>query len=133
MGEKEGGSKASGVAENSGGDFQGVGGGGIKSSRVTNNPGVEELLRGGETSEVTLEGDRVPEMDGWGPGGDGNSPATRDTKGNTATSRGKKMSSGQEPVVPPSAPQGTANGVTEGSDGREYAKAFQCARRARTP
>ena len=48
--------------------------------------------------------------DGHGQGGDGNSPATRDTKGNTATRRVEDMASGQEPKAPPSAMHGTAEG-----------------------
>ena len=63
------------MAENLGGDCQGVGGG-VKSPQVTDTPRVEELPWGGETSGVPTEGEGVPGEDGWGRGEDGNSPTT---------------------------------------------------------
>ena len=63
------------MAKKPGGDCQGVGGG-VESPMVTNTPGVEELPQREETYIVTFEGDGVPEMDGQGRTGDGNSPAT---------------------------------------------------------
>ena len=68
VGGSEGGREPSGVAENLGGDRQGVGGG-VELPRGINTPGVEELPRGDETPGVTPEGDRVPGgADGGGEG-----------------------------------------------------------------
>ena len=97
----------SGRRENPAGKSSGVGDreGGHVAYEVAENPegglqGVEELLRGGKTSRVNLEGDGVPGADGRGQGGDGNSPATRDTKGSSNTSRGEDMLSGQDLTAP---------------------------------
>ena len=109
MGDREGAPKASGVAENSGGDCQGVGGG-VKSPRGTDTPGVEELLWGDKTSGVIPEGDGVTGTGRQERGGDRNSPATRGTEGSTNTSRGEEMKSNQEPAVLPSKPRGTKEG-----------------------
>ena len=84
--DREGGPEASGVAENPGVDRQGVAGG-VELPRGTKIPGVEELPRGDETSVVTFEGDGVTEVDGRGRGGDGKSPATRETKKSSNDSR----------------------------------------------
>ena len=109
VGYGEGGCKASGVAENPWGDRQGVGGG-VESPRGTDNPGVEELPRGDKTSGVTPEGDVVPGADGRGQGGDGNSPATRDTEGRRNTRRGEEMEIDQDLSAPPIPQQGTEKG-----------------------
>ena len=63
------------MAENPGGDRQGVGGG-VELPRGINTPRVEELPQGDETFKVTPEGDGVPGADGQGRGGDRKSPAT---------------------------------------------------------
>ena len=73
---------------------------GVELPRGTDAPGVEYLLLGDKTSGVTLEGNIVPGADGWGWGGDGNSPATRDTDGSGNTIRGEEIASGQEPAAP---------------------------------
>ena len=99
VGEGEGGGEASEVTENSKGDCQVVGGV-VKSPRGTNTPGVEELLRGDETSRVTLEGDGVPGTDRRGQGGYGNSPPTWDTKGSTGISCKEETDKEQEPAAP---------------------------------
>ena len=57
---------------------------------------------------MTPEGDGVPGADRWGRGGDGNSPATRDTEGSRNTSRGEDMASGQEPAAPQSPQRDTS-------------------------
>ena len=109
MGDIEGGLEAYGVAENPGGDCQGVGGG-VESPRGTNTPRVEELPWGDENSGVTLEVDGVQGAEGQGRGWDGNPPATRDTKGSGDTSRGEEMASGQEPTAPQIPHRGKAEG-----------------------
>ena len=109
VGYGEGGCKASGVAKNPRGNCQGVGGG-VESPRGTDNPGVEELPRGDKTSGVTPEGNRVPGADGRGQGGDGNSPATRDTKGRSNTSRGEEMEIDQDLAAPPIPQRGMEKG-----------------------
>ena len=63
VGIREGSPEAFRVAENPGGDCQGVGGG-VELQRGIENPGVEELPRGGEISGVTPKVDRVPGSDG---------------------------------------------------------------------
>ena len=75
-------------------------GGGEESPRGTNTLRVEELPQGDETSEVTLEGDRVPGADGSGRVGDGNSSVTQDAEGSTATCRGEEIESEMEPAAP---------------------------------
>ena len=67
--DREGGLEASGVAENPGGDRQGLGGV-VKLPRVTNTLGVEELLLGYETFGVTLEGNGMPGTDRRGQRGE---------------------------------------------------------------
>ena len=56
VGNRERGREASGVAENSGGDREGVGGG-VELPRGIGTPGVEEFPLGDETSEVTPAGE----------------------------------------------------------------------------
>ena len=63
--DREGGPEAPRVAENPGGGRHVVGGG-VKLPRGTNNPGVEELPWGDETSGGTLESEKVPGEDGQG-------------------------------------------------------------------
>ena len=99
MGSRESCPEASGVAESPRGDRQGVGGG-IELSMGTHTHRVEELPRGEETSRATLEGNGCTWADGWGQGGDRNSPATQDTEGRSNISRGYEMLSRQEPAAP---------------------------------
>ena len=87
------------MAENPGGDCQGVGGE-VQLPRGTDTPGVKTLSQGEETSGGTLEGDGVPGEDGRGRGGDENYPFIQDTKGSVNTSRREDMASGKEPVAP---------------------------------
>ena len=75
MGSSEGGREAFRVAENPGGDRQGVGGR-VELPRGIYTPQVEELPWGDETSEVTPEGDGFPGEDRRGRGGERNSPTT---------------------------------------------------------
>ena len=106
MGDGEGGTEASGVAENTGGYCQGVGGG-VELPRGINTPGVEELPQGDETYGVTLKDYGVPGADGQGRGGDRNSSSTQDTEGSSHNSCGEDMESGQEPAAPPIPQRGT--------------------------
>ena len=73
---------------------------GVNLPRGIDAPGVEELPRGDKTSGVTPKGDKVPEADGRGQGGDGSSPSFQDTKGSGNTSRREEMMNGQEPATP---------------------------------
>ena len=59
---REAGPEASRVADNTGGDRQVVGGG-VKSPRGTDTPGVEDFPWGDKTSKVTLEGGEEPGAD----------------------------------------------------------------------
>ena len=68
-----GGREAYGVAENSGGNRQGVQGG-VESPQGIDTPGVAELPRGDETPGVTTAGEGVPGEDGRGQGGDKTPP-----------------------------------------------------------
>ena len=76
--------------------------------RGTDTPRVEELPQGDENSRVTPKGNIIPVVEGQGQGGDGNSPATRDTKGSGNNSRGGEMESGQEPATLQIPQQGTS-------------------------
>ena len=105
----EGGPEASRVAENSGGDCQGLGGG-VEFPRGTDTPRLEEFPRGDSTSGVTLKGNGVPGADRRGQGGDGKSPATQDTEVSGNTRRREEMASRQEPVAPQSPQRGMAEG-----------------------
>ena len=82
-------------------------GGEVESPRVVITPGVEELPREDGNSGVTLEGNGVPGVDGWGRGGVGNSPSTRETKGRNKTSHKGEMANGQDPEAPLSTQRGT--------------------------
>ena len=75
MGGYGGGRKAYGVAENPGGDGQGVGGA-VEFLQGINNPGVYTLPQGDETPGVDTAGAGVPGEGGRGQGGDGNPPTT---------------------------------------------------------
>ena len=74
---------------------------GVYFPRGTNNPRVEEFPLGDKTSGVTLKGDGVTGTDWQGQVGGGNSSATWDTKGITATCHGEEMEIEMEPVAPP--------------------------------
>ena len=100
------------MVENPGRDLQGVGGG-VESPQGIDTPGMKEMPQGDETSRVTLKGDGVMGARRQGRGGNRNSPVTRDTKGTTATRRGEDITSEQEPVAPPIATQGTAEGDSD--------------------
>ena len=96
--------------------------GGVKSSRGTDNHGVEELPQEDETSRVIFEGNGVPGTDRRGQVGDGNSSATQYNKGGHRSHprRGDGERSGA----------GAAAKLTAGNvRGREricdYAKAFR--------
>ena len=53
-----------------------------------------------------------------GRGGDRNSSSTRETEGNTATSNGEEMASGQDSAAPPSVLRGTEEeGIGESTQG----------------
>ena len=97
------------MAENPGGDRQGVGGG-VEFPRGNDTPGVEELPRGYKTSGGTPEGNIIPGEDIQGRGGYGKSPATRDTKGIGNNSHREEMASGKEPAAPQIPQQGTEEG-----------------------
>ena len=56
--------------------------------------GVEELPQGDETSGVTPKGNGVTGTERRGWGGDGNSPATHDTKASGYSGSSKEMASG---------------------------------------
>ena len=60
---------------------------------------MEELPRGDKTSVVTLKSNIEPGTDEWGQGGNRNSPATRDSKGSSKTSRGEEMANEQEAMT----------------------------------
>ena len=85
-------------------------GGGVKSPRGINTPGVEDLPLGNETSGVPPEGDRVTEADVQGRGGYGNSPSIQDTKVSGDSSSDNEMASGPVPAAPSIPQKGTATG-----------------------
>ena len=127
VGEGEGIPKAPGVAENTRGIAREWGWGEVELLRGIDKPGVEELPRGEKTSGLTLKGNKVPEMHGWGRGWNRSSSATRDTEGSAATSHREEMAIGQDPVAPLSARQGPAEvgrvGSTQiNSDGTDSAR-----------
>ena len=93
--------------------------------RGTNTHGVEDLPRGGKTSGVTLEGNRVPGADGQGRGGDENYSATRDTEGSTKTCRREEMESDMELASPPITLRNTAEGYSFEITMVSMQKAFQ--------
>ena len=72
---EEGGRVAYRVAENPGGDRQGVREG-VDSPQGINTPGVEEFPRGDETPGVATEGEGVPGEDRRGQGGNVKPPTT---------------------------------------------------------
>ena len=88
MVDREGGPEDSRAEKNIEGDCQGVKVR-FESPMGTNTPVVEEFPHGVKTSGVTLKGGGVPVAERKGQGGDGNSPASQDTKGNGNTSRGE--------------------------------------------
>ena len=99
VGNREGGHEASGVAENPGGDRQGVGWV-VESPQGINTPGVEELPREDETFGVPTKGEVVPGEGGGGRGGDGNLPTTRATEASGASGVNKGMMHGLGTTVP---------------------------------
>ena len=112
-GRRRGGGEASRLAENPGEDFHWLGGG-VESPRGNDTPRVEAFPRGGATSRVTLEGDKVPGTDGRERGGGRNSAFTLETEGSTATCRRREMASEPDPAATPSTLWGTEEGESVG-------------------
>ena len=73
---------------------------GVNSPGGHQHPQSRRVFWGDETSKVTPEGNKVTGAEIQGRGGDGNSPATQDTKGSSIYSRGEEIASRQEPAAP---------------------------------
>ena len=107
MGYKEGGRKASGVAENPRGNRQIVGGG-VELPQVIDIPVVAELPRGDENPGVTTKGEGVPGEDVRGQGGDANPPTTRATEARGAGGGDEERMGGPRTSAPLRPRRGTA-------------------------
>ena len=93
-------------------------GGGFESTRGIDTPKVEELPCGDKSSKLTPEGDSMTGEYGWGQGGDGNPPTTRETEASGYSSIDEDMTSGLGPA-PPSSPQGVT-AADRGNKERPY-------------
>ena len=133
VGVREGIREASGVAENSGGGGQIVGGG-VKLPQVIDTPVVEELPRGNETYGMSTKGGGVPGEDRRVQGGDRNPPTTQETKAFGSSGSDKGMTSGPG-LLAPSSPQrvtaadgdsaGTHHRHTNSADGARTERAIK--------
>ena len=68
---------------------------------------MAELPQGDETPGVTTAGEGVPGEDGWGWGGDGNPPATRETEGQVSSGGANERMGGPRTAPPPRPQRGT--------------------------
>ena len=100
VGYKEGGREACGVAENPGGDHQGVVGV-AELPLGLDTPRVAELPKGDENPGVATKGEGVPREDGRGRGGDGTPPPTRSTEETKAGGGNEDMAHGPRTAVAP--------------------------------